>query len=54
MERLALRVLSSRADSFSGSICFISTDAKRGEGCKENKKQSEKGGDLILKLDSIQ
>lgn len=65
MERLALRALSSRADSFSGSICFMSTEAERGRkrrmregtrggrgrGSKENKRQTETEGDLIVKLD---
>lgn len=36
MERLALRELSSRAESFSGSICLISTEA--GGGGKERQK----------------
>lgn len=31
MERLALRELSSRAESFSGSICLISTEAGGGQ-----------------------
>lgn len=31
MERLALRELSSRAESFSGSICLISTEAGGGK-----------------------
>lgn len=62
MERLALRALSSRADSFSGSICFISTEAEtgeegtrggRGKGSKEKKRQTETEGDLIVKLDCI-
>lgn len=62
MERLALRALSSRADSFSGSICFISTEAERrrrgrpGEGEEEGAKkprQTETEGDLIVKLDCI-
>lgn len=50
MERLALRVLSSRADSFRGSICFISTEAERGRRKREGgrninkteRKQSQK------------
>lgn len=44
MERLALRAVSSLADSFSGSICFISTEAvvEDGEGGEENKRQRQK------------
>lgn len=61
MERLALRVLSSRADSFRGSICFISTEAERrkreetngGRGRERNvnKTQTEPEGHLIVKFD---
>lgn len=62
IERLALRVLSSRAESFRGSICFISAEAER-RGRREetsgargrerniNKRQTEPEGDLIVKFD---
>lgn len=39
MERLALRAVSSRADSFSGSICFISTEAAAEDAEGERRKQ---------------
>lgn len=45
MERLALRELSSRAESFSGSICLISTEAGGGGGQRETESD--------LKLDFI-
>jgi len=42
MERLALRALSSRADSLSGSICFISTEAGRKRREKQQRKRKKK------------
>lgn len=57
MERLAFRALSSRADSFIGSICFISSEAERGrrrdKKNKKNRRHTETEGDLIVKLDCI-
>lgn len=51
MERLAFRALSSRLDNFSGSICFMSTEAEdEEEEGAEKTRQSET--DWTVKLDS--